>query len=75
MADSVHTHPYRYYQWEKWTGAAWTRASRQNGVWRSCLLAGWGPFEMIDMCNKLGIEPVITTVSELHAASSQLLAM
>ena len=50
-----------YYQWEKWTGPAWTRASRQNGVWRSCLLSGWGPFEMIDMCNALNIEPVITT--------------
>ena len=30
-----------YYQWEKWTGPAWARPSRSNGVWRSCLLAGW----------------------------------
>jgi len=50
-----------YYQWDKWTGPAWTRPSRDNGAWRACLLSGWGPFEMIDMCNSLDIEPVITT--------------
>jgi len=50
-----------YYQWQKWTGPPWTRPSRANGVWRACLLAGWGPFEMIDMCTALGIEPIITT--------------
>lgn len=33
----------------------------QTQVWKACLLSGWGPFEMIDMCNALGIEPVITT--------------
>ena len=58
-----------YYQWDKWTGDAWTRPSRTNGVWRSCLLSGWGPFEMIDMCNALGIEPVITTTETSTAAS------
>ena len=31
-----------YYQWQKWTGPAWMRESRTDGVWRSCLLAGWG---------------------------------
>jgi hypothetical protein len=36
-----------YYDWQNWTGPAWTRPSRTNGVWRECLLAGWGPFEMI----------------------------
>jgi len=56
-----------YYQWERWTGPAWTRASRANGVWNACLLAGWGPFEMIDMCNALGIEPVITTTDTSSA--------
>jgi hypothetical protein len=50
-----------YYQWQKWTGPAWTRPSRTNGVWKKCLLSGWGPFEMIDMCNHLDIEPIITT--------------
>ena len=32
---------------QKWTGPAWTRESRGNGVWAHGLLAGWGPFEMI----------------------------
>eukprot|EP00658_Telonema_sp_P-2_P038649 TRINITY_DN27689_c0_g1_i2.p1 TRINITY_DN27689_c0_g1~~TRINITY_DN27689_c0_g1_i2.p1 ORF type:complete len:676 (-),score=152.23 TRINITY_DN27689_c0_g1_i2:251-2278(-) len=50
-----------YYQWQKWTGPAWKRASRSDGVWANCLLSGWGPFEMIDMCNALEIQPIITT--------------
>ena len=50
-----------YYQWQKWSGPAWTRPSRVNGIWRLDLLSGWGPFEMIDLCNALDIEPVITT--------------
>ena len=50
-----------YYQWQKWSGPAWTRPSRTDGVWKKCLLSGWGPFEMIDLCNALDIEPVITT--------------
>ena len=50
-----------YYQWQKWTGPAWTRPSRANGIWGMSLLSGWGPFEFIDMCNAMGIEPVITT--------------
>ena len=37
----------------------------------SCLLAGFGPFEMIDMCNALDIEPVITTT---ESSSPQSLA-
>ena len=30
-----------YYQWERWTGPAWTRPSRSDGVWQDCLLSGW----------------------------------
>ncbi len=56
-----------YYQWQKWTGPAWTRPSRTDGVWQDCLLSGWGPFEMIDMCMALGIEPVITTTDTSSA--------
>ena len=41
-----------YYQWQKWAGPAWTRPSRTAGVWRSCLLSGWGnPFSS---CNSAG---------------------
>ena len=50
-----------YYQWQKWSGPAWSRPSRVDGTWGLDLLSGWGPFEMIDLCNALGIEPVITT--------------
>ena len=62
-------HDLTYYQWQKWTGPAWTRPSRTNGIWGLDLISGWGPFEMIDMCNALGIEPVITTTDTSSAAS------
>ena len=58
---STADHSSEYYQWQKWTGPQWTRPSRTAGVWKSCLLSGWGPFEMVDMCDALDIEPVITT--------------
>ena len=37
-----------YYQWQKWTGPAYARRSRSDGVWRLSLLSGWGVFEMIE---------------------------
>uniref|UniRef100_A0A7S3BW04 Alpha-L-arabinofuranosidase 1 catalytic domain-containing protein n=1 Tax=Haptolina ericina TaxID=156174 RepID=A0A7S3BW04_9EUKA len=49
-----------YYQWQDWTGPPWARPSR-GAQWNECLIGGWGPFEMIAMCNALGIEPIITT--------------
>lgn len=30
---TAHAHDMEYYQWERWTGDAWARASRSNGVW------------------------------------------
>ena len=51
-----------YYQWEKWRGPAWKRPSA-GATWGRAMNAGWGPFEMIDMCNAAGIEPVITTTA------------
>jgi hypothetical protein len=57
-----------YYQWQKWTGPPWLRPS-VGSVWNAysgtsySLIGGWGPFEVIDMCNALSIEPIITTTS------------
>ena len=46
-------------RWKDWRGPEVYRASNQQ-IWGDSLLAGYGPFEVIDMCNVLGIEPVIT---------------
>jgi hypothetical protein len=35
-------------------------------TWGSSLLAGWGPFEVIDMCNALDIEPIITLAYDVN---------
>lgn len=62
-----------FYQWPKWTGPVWMRPS-VGAVWNAysgnsySLIGGWGPFEVIDMCNALDIEPVITTTSSSSAA-------
>ena len=49
-----------YYFWKRWTGEPSARPS-DGAKWGSCLLSGFGPFEAIDLCEELGIEPVITT--------------
>ena len=51
-----------YYFWKDWRGPPWERPSL-GAVWGSLgtLISGWGPFEMMDMCDALGIEPVFTT--------------
>eukprot|EP00047_Mylnosiga_fluctuans_P024921 m.176110 g.176110 ORF g.176110 m.176110 type:complete len:817 (+) comp9956_c0_seq3:6-2456(+) len=46
-------------RWTDWRGPVWNRPSQQQ-FWGDSLLSGWGPFEVIDMCNALGIEPIIT---------------
>jgi hypothetical protein len=46
-------------RWKDWRGPAWNRPSATQ-TWAVSLLAGWGPFEVIDMANTLGIEPIIT---------------
>ena len=38
----------RFYQWQKWTGPAYSRPSRTNGVWGVDLLSGWGIFDVIE---------------------------
>ena len=53
-----------YYQWQRWTGPRWARRSRADGVWGDQnLVSGFGPFDMIEMCNQLGIAPVMTTTA------------
>jgi len=41
-------------RWKDWRGSAWARPSVAQ-TWGGSLLAGWGPFEVIDMCNALDI--------------------
>jgi len=57
-AQVDHGPPADYYQWQRWTGPAYARPSR-GSVWQTSLIGGWGPFEMIDMCMQLGVEPVV----------------
>lgn len=62
----------QYYQWQKWTGPPWLRPS-VGAVWDAyrgnsySLIGGWGPFEVIDMANALGIEPILTTTASSSA--------
>jgi hypothetical protein len=48
-----------YYYWGRWRGEPSERPS-DGAKWGSCLLSGFGPFEAIDLCEALGIEPVCT---------------
>jgi len=45
--------------WKAWRGPPTQRAS-MGMTWGSSLISGWGLFEMIDLCNAAGIEPIIT---------------
>ena len=56
-------------RWTDWRGPVWYRPSAQQ-VWGSSLLAGWGPFEVIDMCNTLGIEPLVTLAYDMNSVNS-----
>jgi len=51
------------YFWKLWRGKPWERPS-SGWEWGKSLVSGWGPFEFIDMCEALGIEPVMTTAAE-----------
>ena len=44
-------------RWKSWRGVAAYRPSSQH-IWGSSPIGGWGPFEVIDMCNALGITPI-----------------
>lgn len=46
-------------RWKDWRGPEWNRPS-SRAVWGRSETAGWGPFEVIDMCMALDIEPIIT---------------
>lgn len=39
-----------------------------SATWGSSFEGGWGPFEMIDLCEAAGIEPVITTTAQSTAS-------
>lgn len=54
-------------RWKDWRGPAWNRPAATQ-IWGDSLLAGWGPFEVIDMCNALGIEPAITLAYDTNDA-------
>lgn len=52
-------------RWKDWRGPMWSRPSNDQ-VWGDSLLAGWGPFEVIDMCAALSIEPIITLAYDVN---------
>lgn len=52
-------------RWKDWRGPVWNRPSQQQ-VWGDSLLSGWGPFEVIDMCNALDIRPILTFAYDLN---------
>jgi len=54
-------------RWKDWRGPAWKRPSARQ-VWGRSELAGWGPFEVIDMCAALDIEPIITLAYDVNDA-------
>ena len=54
-------------RWKDWRGPAWNRPSSRQ-VWGRSELAGWGPFEVIDMCAALDIEPIITLAYDANDA-------
>ena len=55
-------------RWKDWRGPAWNRPSAQQS-WGDALLGGWGPFEVVDMCNALGIEPILTLAYDANDPS------
>ena len=57
--------------WRRWRGPPWLRPSL-GCEWGHSLISGWGPFEMADLCNAAGIEPV--TNSSATAPLGGLLA-
>lgn len=46
--------------WKNWRGDVWRRPSAVKGNWNHGLISGWGMFEMIDMCNAMGVKPIVT---------------
>jgi alpha-L-arabinofuranosidase len=52
-----------YYDWQNWLygNKPWLR---KPAMWGHSIISGWGPFEMIALCEKAGIEPVMTTSSK-----------
>ena len=52
--------------WKYWRGVPWLRPS-VGAHWVGDVMSSWGPFEMIDMCEAAGIEPIITTTSQDQA--------
>lgn len=52
-----------YYFWKNWRGPVEQRPS-VGATWGRELISSWGPFEMIDMCDAAGFEPIITTTGQ-----------
>jgi hypothetical protein len=46
--------------WTRWRGPPWLRPSAVDGIWRHGLMSGWGLFEMVDLANAIGAEPLLT---------------
>jgi hypothetical protein len=56
------------FTWKDWRGVPWERASMQH-VWGDSLVSGWGLFEFIDMCNVLGIKPIVTLAFDTNSVT------
>jgi hypothetical protein len=55
-------------RWKDWRGEPAYRASSIQ-TWQSSLIGGWGPFEIIDLANAAGIEPIVTLADDTNNAA------
>ena len=60
-------------RWTEWRGPPWLRKSAGTAVFGDAIVAGWGPFEVLDMAAAAGFEPVLTTAAQYpnHAFTLQ----
>jgi hypothetical protein len=54
-------------RWKDWRGEPWARPSNDQ-LWGSSLIAGWGPFENLQLAEDLGIEAVVTLAYDVNDA-------
>ena len=55
------------FAWKEWRGPPWNRSSMGH-TWGDSLVGSWGLFEMIDLCNAVGIKPVVTLAYDTNKA-------
>jgi hypothetical protein len=55
-------------RWKDWRGEPAYRASSTQ-TWQASLIGGWGPFEIIDVANAAGFEPIVTLADDVNSAT------